>query len=190
MEFSRQLHPLLASMPQLRKITDLTQPASWWVHTHTLTPSHPHSLTTLTHSQLHCLTTHTHIRTHAQTKLHTLTALTALTPSHPHTLTRFPAARGMHRLITFHAGPTNSGKTHAAMEHFLQAHHAIYCAPLRMLAHEMYQRSNDEVSLDVTKTITVAFLCQQSHLVIVSSVKQQLWVAFCGNEMLTLLSPH
>ena len=50
--------------------------------------------------------------------------------------------RSFKRRFVYHAGPTNSGKTHSALEKFLTAHTAIYCAPLRMLAHEIYRRSN------------------------------------------------
>ena len=55
---------------------------------------------------------------------------------------RYPRARSFKRRFVFHAGPTNSGKTHNALERFLTADSAIYCAPLRMLAHEIYRRSN------------------------------------------------
>ena len=55
---------------------------------------------------------------------------------------RYPRARAFKRRFVFHAGPTNSGKTHNALERFLSAHTGIYCAPLRMLAHEIYRRSN------------------------------------------------
>ena len=55
---------------------------------------------------------------------------------------RYPRARAFKRKFVYHAGPTNSGKTHSALERFLAAHTGIYCAPLRMLAHEIYRRSN------------------------------------------------
>jgi ATP-dependent RNA helicase SUPV3L1/SUV3 len=54
----------------------------------------------------------------------------------------YTRARSFKRRFVFHAGPTNSGKTHSALQRFLKAHSAIYCAPLRMLAHEIYHRSN------------------------------------------------
>ncbi|HJU50472.1 MAG TPA: helicase-related protein, partial [Pseudogulbenkiania sp.] len=40
-------------------------------------------------------------------------------------------------------GPTNSGKTHAAMEHLAQAETGAYLAPLRLLALENYHRLLD-----------------------------------------------
>ena len=57
----------------------------------------------------------------------------------------YPAARSMHRRLIYHAGPTNSGKTYNAIQRFLSSGKAIYCAPLRMLAHEIYQKANEQV---------------------------------------------
>lgn len=53
----------------------------------------------------------------------------------------YPEARSMRRRIIFHAGPTNSGKTHAALEEFLTAKSGIYCCPLRLLAREVATKS-------------------------------------------------
>uniref|UniRef100_UPI00398E97B4 ATP-dependent RNA helicase SUPV3L1, mitochondrial n=1 Tax=Pristiophorus japonicus TaxID=55135 RepID=UPI00398E97B4 len=55
----------------------------------------------------------------------------------------YPEARAIHRKIVFHAGPTNSGKTHHAIQNFLAAKSGVYCGPLKLLAHEIYQKSND-----------------------------------------------
>ena len=54
-------------------------------------------------------------------------------------------ARIMKRHFIFHAGPTNSGKTHHALQAFLNASNGIYCGPLRMLAGEIYRKANAEV---------------------------------------------
>lgn len=54
----------------------------------------------------------------------------------------YPAARALNRKIVFHAGPTNSGKTYHAMERFLSAKSGIYCGPLKLLATEVYHKSN------------------------------------------------
>jgi ATP-dependent RNA helicase SUPV3L1/SUV3 len=54
----------------------------------------------------------------------------------------YPVARAMNRKIIFHAGPTNSGKTYHAMERFLEAKSGIYCGPLKLLATEVYHKSN------------------------------------------------
>lgn len=43
-----------------------------------------------------------------------------------------------------HVGPTNSGKTYAAMQHLKSAQSGIYLGPLRLLAHEVYERLNAE----------------------------------------------
>nr|CAD7591475.1 unnamed protein product [Timema genevievae] len=53
------------------------------------------------------------------------------------------SARGMTRKIIFHAGPTNSGKTFHAMERFLSAKSGVYCGPLKLLATEVFNKSND-----------------------------------------------
>ncbi|XP_069756955.1 ATP-dependent RNA helicase SUPV3L1, mitochondrial isoform X2 [Narcine bancroftii] len=55
----------------------------------------------------------------------------------------YPEARAIQRKIIFHAGPTNSGKTHKAIQSFLAAKSGVYCGPLKLLAHEIYQKSND-----------------------------------------------
>ncbi|KAM0683394.1 RNA helicase [Mitosporidium daphniae] len=60
----------------------------------------------------------------------------------------FPLARSMKRKIIAHLGPTNSGKTHAALQRLResgeQGEGGVYCAPLRLLAMEMYDRLNAE----------------------------------------------
>ncbi|XP_045492141.1 ATP-dependent RNA helicase SUV3 homolog, mitochondrial [Colias croceus] len=54
----------------------------------------------------------------------------------------YPQARNMNRKIVFHAGPTNSGKTYHAMERYLTAKSGVYCGPLKLLATEIYHKSN------------------------------------------------
>jgi ATP-dependent RNA helicase SUPV3L1/SUV3 len=56
---------------------------------------------------------------------------------------KFRAARGMDRHIVFHMGPTNSGKTHAALERLAAATKGAYLAPLRLLALENYEALRD-----------------------------------------------
>ncbi|KAJ2158041.1 RNA helicase [Coemansia sp. RSA 552] len=48
--------------------------------------------------------------------------------------------RKMHRRIIMHVGPTNSGKTYHALKRLEEARSGIYCSPLRLLAHEIYDR--------------------------------------------------
>ena len=58
----------------------------------------------------------------------------------------FPETRLMQRRILYHYGPTNSGKTHHALERLKQkvkqGKKCIYCAPLRLLAWEVFERLN------------------------------------------------
>ncbi|KAG0022051.1 RNA helicase [Entomortierella chlamydospora] len=53
-----------------------------------------------------------------------------------------PAARLMKRKIIMHVGPTNSGKTHNALMRLQSASSGVYLSPLRLLAHEIYERMN------------------------------------------------
>lgn len=55
----------------------------------------------------------------------------------------FVTAQSMQRHFIAVLGPTNSGKTHAAMEHLAKARSGAYLAPLRLLALENYTRLLD-----------------------------------------------
>ena len=62
----------------------------------------------------------------------------------------FPLARELKRKIIFHVGPTNSGKTYAALEKLKRATTGYYLAPLRLLALEGFetlQKSGVKISL-------------------------------------------
>lgn len=52
---------------------------------------------------------------------------------------KFAAARRLNRRILFHMGPTNSGKTYAALQALTAAPTGAYLAPLRLLALENYE---------------------------------------------------
>eukprot|EP01059_Diplonema_ambulator_P013091 TRINITY_DN23615_c0_g1_i2.p1 TRINITY_DN23615_c0_g1~~TRINITY_DN23615_c0_g1_i2.p1 ORF type:complete len:663 (+),score=236.70 TRINITY_DN23615_c0_g1_i2:36-1991(+) len=54
----------------------------------------------------------------------------------------FPKARYMRRRIYFHAGPTNSGKTHDSLERMMKARSGVYCAPLKLLAAQVCEKVN------------------------------------------------
>ncbi|KAJ3212365.1 ATP-dependent RNA helicase supv3l1, mitochondrial [Dinochytrium kinnereticum] len=54
----------------------------------------------------------------------------------------FPNAREMKRKIILHVGPTNSGKTYNALRRLESASSGVYAGPLRLLAHEIYERLN------------------------------------------------
>ncbi len=51
----------------------------------------------------------------------------------------FPLARSLKRQLILHVGPTNSGKTHQAMQTLQNAETGYYLAPLRLLALEGYE---------------------------------------------------
>ena len=55
----------------------------------------------------------------------------------------YPKARYMRRRIFFHAGPTNSGKTHDSLERLLKARSGVYCAPLKLLAAQVCEKVNN-----------------------------------------------
>lgn len=54
----------------------------------------------------------------------------------------YPEARKFHRKIIMHVGPTNSGKTHNALRALAAANTGVYAGPLRLLAHEIWDRLN------------------------------------------------
>ncbi|UPT78560.1 helicase [Sulfurovum sp. XGS-02] len=56
----------------------------------------------------------------------------------------FPLARELKRKIIFHVGPTNSGKTYAAMKELEAGETGYYLAPLRLLALEGYENLKKE----------------------------------------------
>jgi ATP-dependent RNA helicase SUPV3L1/SUV3 len=56
---------------------------------------------------------------------------------------KFAAARALNRRIVFHMGPTNSGKTYAALQKLRAAPTGAYLAPLRLLALENYETLRD-----------------------------------------------
>ncbi|KAL2083243.1 hypothetical protein ACEWY4_021016 [Coilia grayii] len=55
----------------------------------------------------------------------------------------YPEARAIQRKLIFHAGPTNSGKTYHAIQRYLAAKSGVYCGPLKLLAHEIFEKTND-----------------------------------------------
>ncbi|XP_057658150.1 ATP-dependent RNA helicase SUV3 homolog, mitochondrial [Diorhabda carinulata] len=55
----------------------------------------------------------------------------------------YPEARAINRKIIFHAGPTNSGKTYHALERFITSKSGVYCGPLKLLANEVFNKSNN-----------------------------------------------
>jgi ATP-dependent RNA helicase SUPV3L1/SUV3 len=53
-------------------------------------------------------------------------------------------ARKMKRKIIFHAGPTNSGKSYSAIKKLIKSDSGVYCAPLRLLAAEVYHKIKEK----------------------------------------------
>lgn len=60
-----------------------------------------------------------------------------------HVPDHFPLARSLGRRLTIIHGPTNSGKTHRALQLLRQAGSGVYLGPLRLLALEVFERLND-----------------------------------------------
>lgn len=56
----------------------------------------------------------------------------------------FPEVLAMKRRFILHMGPTNSGKTHDALERLKTAENGVYLGPLRLLALEIYDKMNKE----------------------------------------------
>jgi ATP-dependent RNA helicase SUPV3L1/SUV3 len=55
---------------------------------------------------------------------------------------KFVDTRSMRRKVIMHVGPTNSGKTYTALRKLAAARTGFYAGPLRLLAHEVYDRLN------------------------------------------------
>lgn len=59
-------------------------------------------------------------------------------------------ARDLKRKVIYHCGPTNSGKTYSALKAFQMSSSGIYCGPLKLLANEVYSKTNNaEVFCDL-----------------------------------------
>uniref|UniRef100_A0A061RJP5 RNA helicase n=2 Tax=Tetraselmis sp. GSL018 TaxID=582737 RepID=A0A061RJP5_9CHLO len=56
----------------------------------------------------------------------------------------YTMARSMKRRFIYHSGPTNSGKTFNALQALQSAERGLYCAPLRLLAMEVYDTCNQQ----------------------------------------------
>ncbi|XP_054164747.1 ATP-dependent RNA helicase SUV3 homolog, mitochondrial-like, partial [Oppia nitens] len=55
----------------------------------------------------------------------------------------YSEARSMTRKVIFHCGPTNSGKTYHALQRFMTSKSGVYCGPLKLLAVEVHQKTNN-----------------------------------------------
>jgi ATP-dependent RNA helicase SUPV3L1/SUV3 len=62
-----------------------------------------------------------------------------------HVEIRLPSRRTEPETIVAHLGPTNSGKTHHALEFLAEQGRGVYAGPLRMLAQEAHRRLSDRL---------------------------------------------
>jgi hypothetical protein len=63
-----------------------------------------------------------------------------------------------------HFGPTNSGKTYDALQEFKKAKSAIYLAPLRLLAREIYDEFKDELDISLVTGEEIIGNVNASHI--------------------------
>ncbi|KAI8394309.1 P-loop containing nucleoside triphosphate hydrolase protein [Radiomyces spectabilis] len=100
----------------------------------------------------------------------------------------FPEARQMQRKIILHVGPTNSGKTYRALKRLEEAESGIYCGPLRLLAHEVFEKMNakgitcnlltgeekrvmDEACLMTSSTVEMANLGRRMEVAVIDEIQ-------------------
>lgn len=121
MRHAKQIFPMLDCMDDLRKISDLRLPANWYLCCS--------AVQLLLFRDLHsiCLLQNLYLGACG--------------------FARYPEARAIQRKVIFHAGPTNSGKTYHAIQRYLAAKSGVYCGPLKLLAHEIFEKSNTVVGL-------------------------------------------
>jgi ATP-dependent RNA helicase SUPV3L1/SUV3 len=75
----------------------------------------------------------------------------------------YPKARSVKRKIIMHVGPTNSGKTYNALRALAAARSGVYAGPLRLLAHEVWERLNNG-SISVPRKDTGLDLLDNANL--------------------------
>ncbi|OCF31260.1 mitochondrial RNA helicase [Kwoniella heveanensis BCC8398] len=75
-------------------------------------------------------------------KTHLKSILSATDLSRLSTSPEFLTARSLTRHFHLHIGPTNSGKTYNALKALSRAKSGAYAGPLRLLAHEVWERLN------------------------------------------------
>jgi len=65
-----------------------------------------------------------------------------------------PSRRTQPERVVAHLGPTNSGKTHAALEELAEKRSGVYAGPLRMLAQEAHRRLSDRIGSENVGLVT------------------------------------
>jgi ATP-dependent RNA helicase SUPV3L1/SUV3 len=68
--------------------------------------------------------------------------------------TALPSRTRAPERVVAHLGPTNSGKTHAALEELAAAGEGVYAGPLRMLAQEAHRRLGERLGADQVGLVT------------------------------------
>lgn len=77
----------------------------------------------------------------------------------------YPKARAMKRHFVIHCGPTNSGKTYEALKAFRESSNGIYLAPLRLLACEVAEETNQAgIPCSMLTGEEQSMLAEASHL--------------------------
>ncbi|VFV23270.1 atp-dependent rna helicase [Lynx pardinus] len=94
----------------------------------------------------------------------------------------YPEARAIQRKIIFHSGPTNSGKTYHAIQKYLSAKSGVYCGPLKLLAHEIFEKSN-------AAGVPCDLVTGEERVTVEPDGKQAAHVA-CTVEMCSVTTPY
>src|SRR5947199_6908725 len=81
-----------------------------------------------------------------------------------------PSRRVAPERVVAHLGPTNSGKTHAALEELAAAGKGVYAGPLRMLAQEAHRRLSERLGPDRVGLVTGEERVNERAAVICSTV--------------------
>lgn len=97
----------------------------------------------------------------------------------------FPIARSLKRKFTIFIGPTNSGKTHAALNELAKGKTGVYLAPLRLMAAEgqeaLFERAvlanlvtgeEQQLHKGATHTSSTVEMCQLSKIVDVAVIDE------------------
>ncbi|KAL7270595.1 RNA helicase [Rhizina undulata] len=101
---------------------------------------------------------------------------------------QFPSARQMDREWHLHVGPTNSGKTYQALKRLEEAGNGMYAGPLRLLAHEIFERMNakgipcnlitgddqrtvDENALVTSSTVEMADMSREMEVAVLDEIQ-------------------
>jgi len=82
-----------------------------------------------------------------------------------------PARRTQPERIVAHLGPTNSGKTHAALDELAGKRAGVYAGPLRMLAQEAHRRLGERIGAEHVGLVTGEERLNERAAVVCSTVE-------------------